>query len=471
MIALTSPDLSEKVFPQVIAAVDGLEDISERTRCLTALLPRLPDALKPEVKTKALASAALSPDFIQRASLVASIDPQLRLQDVPAAIGRINETIQAAVDSIPEQQMQSPLGNFGADVEYGAVQRLLSLFGDVLDQPQIEQVLKGVRSIRFPRPRAHALAALATRLSGPLKDRVRGEALDAAWECENIDVMLSSWYTGAASTLADVLTILYADISEAQALEAAAKVRSMADPFSRAAATYHLLMSFIGFPDPNRNLVVFNELLNDALNAISSLEREWDWADLAGKFYPLAGVATKNAILQRMPTLKDGGAVVAILSSFASDVSDAQWPELFRFVAQMPPNEVNKEFIQGIGPGGKVSPEIIAQSGGRGARAKALALLAPHVPNSLLGDALDLALELDENRTAAIAPLLARIAKLPPANALPLFRKLIASLAAGPRREYLQCAYALVPVITSLGGLAAAAEAIRAIDDCGRWWP
>ena len=44
-------------------------------------------------------------------------------------------------------------------------------------------------------------------------------------------------------------------------------------------------------------------------------------------------------------------------------------------------------------------------------------------------------------------------------------------LAAFPRRGLLQDLYALMPVITELGGPEGLVELVRAVGEVGKWWP
>jgi len=90
-------------------------------------------------------------------------------------------------------------------------------------------------------------------------------------------------------------------------------------------------------------------------------------------------------------------------------------------------------------------------------RAGALAGLAPHLPQELLGEAL-----------AGLAP---HLAQLPRPALYPLWEETLPLLACRARRGLLADLRALAPVMVALGGEKAVGEAFRAIQDVGRWWP
>lgn len=106
-------------------------------------------------------------------------------------------------------------------------------------------------------------------------------------------------------------------------------------------------------------------------------------------------------------------------------------------------------------------------------RAEALAGLAAHLPADLLTEALAAARAIGDEwyRAQALAGLAPRLAKLPTAILLPLWRETLPPLAGHTRQALLADLAALAPVIAVLGGAEAVAETSRAIRDMGRWWP
>nr|MBC7245282.1 ATP-binding protein [Chloroflexota bacterium] len=106
-------------------------------------------------------------------------------------------------------------------------------------------------------------------------------------------------------------------------------------------------------------------------------------------------------------------------------------------------------------------------------RAEALAALAPHLEPALLAEALQAARGIwDEySRAEALAALAPHLAALPQPHLYPLWAETLPLLARRTRSNLLADLRALQPVIFALGGTGAVAEAFRAIQDVGRWWP
>ena len=118
-----------------------------------------------------------------------------------------------------------------------------------------------------------------------------------------------------------------------------------------------------------------------------------------------------------------------------------------------------------------------------GARARALAALAPHLAEgereTVLAEALAAARSIwwEPGRAEALAALAPHLAALPRESLARLWLEereganLLHALARRPRPDLLADLRALAPVLGALGGEAAAAAAFRAIQEVGRWWP
>lgn len=106
-------------------------------------------------------------------------------------------------------------------------------------------------------------------------------------------------------------------------------------------------------------------------------------------------------------------------------------------------------------------------------RADVLEALAPHLGHDQLPDALGAALD----RIASmwwrdvLAPLSGPLATLPRDRLYPLWRRTLHALAPLHRKDTLRYLRSLGPVITALGGQAAAGELVRAVDETEDWWP
>jgi hypothetical protein len=110
-------------------------------------------------------------------------------------------------------------------------------------------------------------------------------------------------------------------------------------------------------------------------------------------------------------------------------------------------------------------------------RAVALARLAPHLPVGLrqevLSQALDAAraIEDDYDRALALGALAQQVTKCCREYQYSFWRATLLSSAARTRPDLLRVLRALLPVVVQLGGPQAAADAFRAIQDVGDWWP
>jgi hypothetical protein len=112
-------------------------------------------------------------------------------------------------------------------------------------------------------------------------------------------------------------------------------------------------------------------------------------------------------------------------------------------------------------------------------RSEALTGLAPHLPGSLLLEALAMAREMadGESRAQALAGLLPQPATLSRALLIDLWTResegasLLHALARRERKELLLDLRALAPTIAALGGEEAIAQTFHALQDVGRWWP
>lgn len=474
MVALARSDLPVAVVHGMVSECESFCDARDRAGMLAILLHHVSEPLDREVRAKAISAVGQVDDLLGRASLLESIAPGSVEREAAAALKQIQHTLAEARSATPKQGAGSPLGNFLADVNYGPIAPLLNIFSPHMSAQQLQGVVNHVSSIEYPRPRAIALAVLARHVADVLKEQVQAKALAAAWASEQADELLSNWYVGSVCTPAEVISILDRGLSEATVREAHAKAVSIGSAFSRAATLLELARAWLRLPHTgDEEFSNLMEWLNEAWEATWSIDRAWDWADMAAQLIPLLSDSYRNKILTRMQNLKDGGSQAVIIAAFAPYTPDALWPDLLAFVGTMEPHEVNKRYLQGLGVDGKVRPEMIAASGGSGAQAKALAGLAPYLPEPLLPEALSVALRLDGERRQEVAleGLAQRIAKLTPANALPLFRRTFRVLAARHREEFFVGLRAMTPVVNLLGGVGGASEAIQAIQDCGRWWP
>jgi hypothetical protein len=112
------------------------------------------------------------------------------------------------------------------------------------------------------------------------------------------------------------------------------------------------------------------------------------------------------------------------------------------------------------------------------ARSSALALLGPSLREPLLGEALSLAVLLPEGpyvnqslRATALSGLATRLSELPSARLYKLWCNALRELAKWTRPGLLWDIPAVTPVLTSLGGTRAAADAARTIFDVASAWP
>ncbi len=103
-------------------------------------------------------------------------------------------------------------------------------------------------------------------------------------------------------------------------------------------------------------------------------------------------------------------------------------------------------------------------------RADALAALAEHLPQELMGEALAAAREIGDtdNREQALAGLAPRLAQEERARLYPLWRETLRHLVGRTRTGLLSDLAALEPVIHRLGEPQAIAETFCAIQDVGR---
>src|SRR5262249_42620928 len=110
-------------------------------------------------------------------------------------------------------------------------------------------------------------------------------------------------------------------------------------------------------------------------------------------------------------------------------------------------------------------------------RSVALAVLAPHLQESLWSEVLVQTLEAataiqDEySRSLALAALAPRLGTSEVSCLLPLWEQTLPILASRTRKDLLADLCSLLPIIVRLGGAQAVAETFRAIQDVGRWWP
>jgi aminopeptidase N len=125
--------------------------------------------------------------------------------------------------------------------------------------------------------------------------------------------------------------------------------------------------------------------------------------------------------------------------------------------------------------------EALAQAaraiGQEDSRSRALAALAAHLPEPQRGEALaqdledERAIRDEDSRSPALAALAPHLATRPAPFLYPLWSKTLPVLASRTRRELLADLSDLLPGILRLGGLQAATEVFRAIQDLGQWWP
>jgi hypothetical protein len=114
--------------------------------------------------------------------------------------------------------------------------------------------------------------------------------------------------------------------------------------------------------------------------------------------------------------------------------------------------------------------------GDEGARSRALAALAPHLPEGLLAEALQAARAIGDEgaRSGALAALAPHLATLPRPDLARLWAETLPVLAARTRRGPLAELRSLTPVLVALEGRNAPTElgeTAQAISDVGRWWP
>lgn len=108
-------------------------------------------------------------------------------------------------------------------------------------------------------------------------------------------------------------------------------------------------------------------------------------------------------------------------------------------------------------------------------RAAVLTALARYLGHDQLPAALDAALDLLTKGLMAPWSVLAAfsgpLGTLPRDRLYPLWRRILHALAPLHRKDTLGHLSALGPVVTALGGQAAAGEFVRAVDEIGQWWP
>jgi hypothetical protein len=114
----------------------------------------------------------------------------------------------------------------------------------------------------------------------------------------------------------------------------------------------------------------------------------------------------------------------------------------------------------------------------RGFQAELLASLAPHLSEPVKGEVLSEALVAArgtlgdrQRRATALSRLAPQLAELPSASLYPLWRETLHLQTTLGRQYLLSDQRALTPVLVKLGGVEAATETVRAIQDVGQWWP
>jgi hypothetical protein len=109
-------------------------------------------------------------------------------------------------------------------------------------------------------------------------------------------------------------------------------------------------------------------------------------------------------------------------------------------------------------------------------QADTLIELAPYMPDAakveMLEEALTVALTIQDSasRTHLLTALTSHLTQLSPIILYQFWCETLHTLARRTRKDLLEDLRALIPVITSLGGLEAIDETACAVFDVGRWW-
>ena len=312
------------------------------------------------------------------------------------------------------------------------------------------KALAYTRQIPDPKERFESLTALAEQVpdSEPLKNQVLQFALQAAQAIEN------------EYPRAEALTALADKLPEAlpKALEAA---QSIEDEFARAKA-----LTALGDKLP--------EALPKALEAAQAIQHEFERAEalkaLADKLTPELLPKALEAALAIQSEYSRAYALTALADKLpealpkALEAAQAIEDEYPRAEALMALADKLPEVL----PKALEAAQAIEQEA---YRAQALTVLADKLTPELLPKALEAAqaIEHESARAEALTALALHLVNAP--NCFNLWKDLLHFLSYRTRPNLLSDITALIPVIFSLGGKAAATEMTQAIQNVAKWWP
>ncbi|MBD2102517.1 hypothetical protein [Leptolyngbya sp. FACHB-261] len=223
------------------------------------------------------------------------------------------------------------------------------------------------------------------------------------------------------------------------------------------------------------------EVLEDILTAARAIEEDWCRAialsDLADKLpEKLQAEVLPEALAAARASEEDWSQAIA-LSVLAPKLPPDLLPEALAAARDIQSESDRATAL--IALASKL-PEVIPEAFAATraiqsdhARASALSALAPKLPPDLLPEALVTArgIRFERDRASALIALGSQMSKMQTGELLPLWQNTLHSLSFQPHRDFVPNLLALASVICALGGRAAVAEVVIALQDVGRWWP
>lgn len=498
-----APQLAGLGYPdQALAITQAISPPAARAAVLARLVPMLPEAWRQSVLTQALTASRTIGDTWARVQMLVALLPHLSAafcqQALEIVLVLLEPGMRARALAALAPYLTEPQRGETLNMVFTAAQAIdderMAVLVDLaphLTEPLLSRTLEAVLLLPDLHRRVDYLARLGPYLSRPLLSRAvaAGLEIEPAFVRRNALVALAP-YIGPLGPLpavtlprllsavdslnaGDMRTLVLAELapylSHQQRRRAMYQSMAIRDNKLRAQALIHLARYL---PEPLRG-----KAIPQALAAASSVQGEDQRASL---------------LIQLTPLLPPSLLPQALTQARGLEMPDERARVLIGLMPRLAPALQEQVLKESVAAAQDIENPL--DCGWMFVR------LMPHLPlqwrSELLPQALAAVLrietdderqrvleELDSEQLATVdivdkgarkrvlAALARHLARLPPAALYSLWSKTLHELKTHTRRDLLADLGAFAPVITALGGEAAAAQSFQALQDVGRWWP
>jgi len=492
-----------------------------RVQVLTLLAEHLHEPTQSQTLREAIVAAQVIADGRRRVMIVAEL-----LRQVPAlSTDEIQTVLQTALSIVPliskDDEQAEALGQLA----------------EFLTPPLLEEALVLAQAIERQEDRVLALVQLAPHLAAPQKEQILKEAMDVAktvkWQRWNeralIEIIsqLPEWCQRAtlewavANNFTGALVALMPRLPEPLQRDAVAALRAIKEPNERVGALSRVAaqlqedlrretLAAIQYlkEESKRAKALINlapwlpsSTLEEALNIAQQITDTYDrsealcillprWADAGHSKEALEVLNqmdwSQANLIGHQRSLR-ANILAALLGKLPANEREAAQQEAVRNIRKLESKYMFSCAAADLAPclPESVTPNLTVEAFHATLdnqqweeRADALQALAPHLPVSLLADAVAAAAQLPDShylnkspRAEALKAVARRLATLSASGLYPIWRGTLLQLSRSARPDLLWDLPALCPVMTALGCANAPVEIARAITETAHRWP